>query len=84
MGGICGTHETDVKCREDFRIKIESGKALGKFRRRWEDITMALKRSRIRRYGLVSSGSGYGRVAAVGNTVIHFWIPQNVGNFLNS
>ena len=40
MGGICGTYETDVKCRKDFRRIIESGKALGKFRRRWENITM--------------------------------------------
>jgi len=30
---------------------------------RWENITMALKRNRIRRCGRDSSGSGWGRVA---------------------
>jgi len=33
-GGMCGTRETDVKCRENFSRKIESGKALGKFGRK--------------------------------------------------
>jgi hypothetical protein len=40
-----GTHGTDVKCIEDFRREIESGKALGNFRRRRENATMALKRN---------------------------------------
>jgi len=57
MGVVCGTHGRDENAFIISVRKPEGKRPLGRPRCRWEDIRKDLKRNRLGRCGLNSSGS---------------------------